>query len=83
MADIKDKNQADTSTDDFAEVVLPETLEDSRSASALDLPRLNRLLSSIKLTPSRSSSTITICVGKQNGWATNILSSIVVLHVAS
>jgi signal transduction histidine kinase len=45
MADIKDKNQTDTGTDDFADTVLSEALETSRTTSTLDLARLNRLLS--------------------------------------
>jgi signal transduction histidine kinase len=61
MADIKDKNQDDIRSDEFADVVLPETLEDSRSASTLDLPRLNRMLSRLAGTEYR----IAVLVGEE------------------
>jgi signal transduction histidine kinase len=61
MANTKDKNQTDTDKGDFADTVLPETLEASRTTSTLDLVRLNRLLSKFAGTDFR----LTVLMGEE------------------
>jgi hypothetical protein len=61
MADTKDKNQTDTDKGDFADTVLPETLEAARTSSTLDLARLNRLLSRLAGTDFR----LAVLVGEE------------------
>ena len=61
MADTKDKIQTDTDKGDFADTVLPETLEASRTSSTLDLARLNKLLSRLAGTDFR----LAVLVGEE------------------